>query len=491
MVTSRFYLSALRQSSGKTLVSIGLAAALRARHLRVQTFKKGPDYIDAAWLALASRRPCYHLDPYLAGFPETLRQFTAQANGTDVAFVEGNKGLHDGMALDGSDSNAALAVALDLPVVLVVDVKGMTRGVAPWLFGVLHFAPKVRCAGVVLNRVAGSRHEAKVRAAIDHYLGIPVLGALPHLPTAAAIDERYLGLTPACEDEAAEARVEALRAWLEAGVDLDALLAATQIDDAMPATAPAWAIDAPRDVAAEAIHCSPPFVKVHKRCRLGVRFRLAYPYDKAFSFYYDEDLQRFADLGVELVPFDATTARRLPACDALWLGGGFPERAAAALSANRALRSEITAACRDGLPTYAECGGLIYLAAELRVGDAIYPMCGLFPAEVSLRARPVGRGYVALRPLPDHPWRQAVRDLLETPFLAHEFHYSALRWLGEAPPRFAWLVERGYGIDGRHDGLVAFRTLASYVHLRNLPHWRWTDAFLSASVDAAIAATLA
>lgn len=490
-MASRFYVSALRQSSGKTSVSIGLTAALRARRLRVQPFKKGPDYIDAAWLALAARRPCYHLDPYLTGFSETIRQFATQSDGADVAFVEGNKGLHDGMALDGSDSNAALSVALDLPVVLVVDVKGMTRGVAPWLLGALDFAPKVRCAGLILNRVAGSRHEAKVRAAIDHYVGLPVFGALPQLKATAAIEERYLGLTPACEDEAAESRIEALRTWLEAGVDLDALLAATQTVDCSPAASQTAAAELSQKNDEERGRCAPPFVRVQRRCRLAVRFRLAYPYDKAFHFYYDEDLHRFAELGVELVPFDATSARRLPRCDALWLGGGFPERAAEALSANRALRTEIVAACRDGLPTYAECGGLIFLAELLRVGDAVYPMCGLFPAEISLHARPVGRGYVALHPLPDHPWQQAQQLLNQPPLLAHEFHYTSLRWLERVSPRFAWSVVRGHGIDGCHDGLVIYRTLASYAHLRNLPQWRWTDAFLSASVDAAMAATLA
>ncbi|MCX7893456.1 MAG: AAA family ATPase, partial [Burkholderiales bacterium] len=214
----RFLVSAAHKSSGKTTLSVGLAAALARRGLTVQTFKKGPDYIDPLWLAAASGRPCRNLDFFTGSREEIVATFARFGTRAGVCLVEGNKGLYDGLDLDGSNSNAALAKLVGTPVVLVVDARGMTRGVAPLLLGYRAFDPALAFAGVILNRLGGARHEAKLRAVIEHYTGMPVLGAV-HEDPALGIVERHLGLVPANEAEAAAARIDAIRAAVERQVD--------------------------------------------------------------------------------------------------------------------------------------------------------------------------------------------------------------------------------------------------------------------------------
>lgn len=220
----RLLISAPHKSSGKTTVTLGLCAAYAAAGVRVQPFKKGPDYIDPMWLAHAAGRRCLNLDSYLMDDAALGRCFTDGLRGAELALVEGNKGLHDGMALDGRNSNAALARRLGLPVLLVVDSRGMTRGIAPLLLGFQAFERDIRIGGVILNRVGGSRHEGKLRAAIEHYTDIPVLGAVAD-DARLAMTERHLGLVTCGEVDDAVARVRAMGRIVGQQVDLDAIRA--------------------------------------------------------------------------------------------------------------------------------------------------------------------------------------------------------------------------------------------------------------------------
>ena len=204
---SRFLISAAHKSSGKTTLSIGLVAALAARGQVVQPYKKGPDYIDPMWLGLAADRACYNLDFHVMAREEITESFARHACAADVALVEGNKGLYDGLDLEGGNSNAALARLLGLPVILVIDARGMTRGIAPLILGYQAFDQDLRIAGVILNRVGGSRHEDKLRAVIEHYTDVPVLVAV-HEDPALQIRERHLGLVPSNEAGLAREHVE-------------------------------------------------------------------------------------------------------------------------------------------------------------------------------------------------------------------------------------------------------------------------------------------
>ena len=441
--------SAAHKSSGKTTVTIGLAAALRARGLSVQPFKKGPDYIDPLWLTAAAGRACRNLDLYLSAPDEVRHAFDAGCAGADVALVEGNKGLYDGLSLDGSNSNAALAKLLDLPVVLVLDARGMTRGIAPLILGYQAFDRDVRIAGVILNRLGGARHESKLRAVIEHYTDVAVLGAL-HEDPRLAIDERHLGLIPATEVAQSRERIDRLARAVAAAVELDRLLALGGLS--IPRSAPAAPASAPA----------------------GQRLRIGIARDRAFGFYYPEDLEGLQRAGAELVFFDSLAAPRLPAVDALFIGGGFPEVFAAELSANRSLLADIRSAVERGLPTYAECGGLMLLARSITWNNVTWPMAGAIAADVVMHARPIGRGYVHLNETDASPWPQRFGGTIR----AHEFHHSTLVNV-DPRLRFAYRVERGHGIDGDNDGLVYRNTLASYAHLRSVAGHDWPARFVA------------
>jgi len=451
---NRLFVSAAHKSSGKTTVCIGLCAALRARGEEVQPFKKGPDYIDPLWLGLAAGRPCYNLDPYLSRADEIRAEFAQRTHGASLGLVEGNKGLYDGLDLDGSNSNAALAALLGTPVVLVIDARGMTRGIAPLILGFQAFDKNIRIAGVILNQLGGARHEAKLRAVIAHYTGVPVLGAVQH-DERLTIVERHLGLVPSNEAEAARLHVDEIAARIADQVDLDRLLGVAR------AAAPFAAVPAPSGGAA-ARPGGPPL-------RVGIAR------DAAFGFYYPGDLEALRIAGAELVTFDALRDPLLPSIDALFIGGGFPETHMGALAANATLRAELRAAIEAGLPAYAECGGLMFLARSIEWNGRRADMAGALPVDIVMHPRPVGRGYVHLRETGDGLW--PARDGDAPLIRAHEFHYSSVENLAPGT-RFAYAVERGHGIDGRHDGIVHHNLLASYAHLRDVADHRWARRFV-------------
>lgn len=445
---SRILISAAHKSSGKTTLSIGLCAALRARGLAVQPFKKGPDYIDPMWLGLAAGRRCYNLDFFMCERGEIETGFARRAAGADIAVIEGNKGLYDGLALDGSTSNAALAAVLGAPVVLVIDARGMTRGIAPLILGYQAFDPGIRIAGVILNNLGGSRHESKLRAVIEHYTEVAVVGAVHH-DHRLGIVERHLGLMPSNEAGEADRRVAAIRERVASQVNLDLLLAIAR--SAPPLSAP---LPVPR---------TPP-----------PDLRIAVARDRAFGFYYPDDLEALEAAGAEVVQVDLLRDHALPAVDGLFIGGGFPEVFMGELEANRSMRESVRDAIQGGLPAYAECGGLMYLARSLTWKGRVCAMAGVIPGDVVMHDRPVGRGYVRLSETASAIWPHGGQPPGE--IRAHEFHYSTLENL-PADCDYAYRMLRGHGIDGEHDGLVHKNLLASYTHLRSVPGNNWAARF--------------
>ncbi len=452
----RFLISAARKSSGKTSVSVGLAAELSRRGLAVQTFKKGPDYIDPMWHSAATGRACRNLDFNLSAPEQLCIEFARHGAGANVCLVEGNNGLYDGLDLHGRNSNAALAQLLDLPVVLVLDARGMTRGIAPLILGYQAFDRSISIAGVILSRVGGARHEAKLRAAIEHYTDVPVLGAV-HEDPRLAIAERHIGLVPANEDGAAQTRIALLAAAVARQVDLEQLLAATVSHAPLAAVAP-----------------TPPARRC-VRIPQGLPVVVGVARDRAFGFYYPDDLETLERAGAELLFFDTLRDARLPRVDGLFIGGGFPEMFMRELEANAGLRGEILAAIAAGMPTYAECGGLMYLARSLSWRGDTRRMVGAIAGDVVLHERPVGRGYVKLAPTEAHPWLELGEERTEVP--AHEFHYSSIEGL-PADTHFAYRVTRGHGVDGTSDGIVVNNLLANYSHLRSAGDYDWAARFV-------------
>lgn len=443
-------ISAAHKSSGKTTITLGLCAALARRGLQVQAFKKGPDYIDPMWLAQASGRTCHNLDFYTMGREEILDEFSWRMVGADVGLIEGNKGLYDGLDLDGSNSNAALAALLDAPVVLVLDARGMTRGIAPLVLGYQAFDRDIRIAGVILNKVGGRRHEGKLRAILEHYTDVPVLGAV-HADSGLEIDERHLGLVPSNESARAAERIRHIADAVAGQVDLDHL----------------------QRIAATAGTCQPPEPST-RPAPVPIDVRIGIARDSAFGFYYPGDLEALRSAGAELVEFNTMRDTALPAVDGLFLGGGFPETHMHQLESNTALRHGIRAAIEAGMPAYAECGGLMYLARSIRWREECSEMVGVVPADVVMHEKPQGRGYIQLRETGRGLWPLSGPEPV---IYGHEFHYSSLENL--APDlTYAYEVRRGTGIDGHNDGIVYKNLQANYAHLRDVRNNRWAHRFV-------------
>lgn len=451
-----FLISAAHKSSGKTTITLGLCAAFTSRGLVIQPFKKGPDYIDPLWLSQAAQRPCHNLDFQIMTPAEIQRNVAWYSRDADLCIIEGNMAFYDGIDLEGSNSNAALAKLLQAPVILVLDTHGMTRSIAPLLLGYQAFDPEVYIAGVILNLVGGTRHESKLRATIEHYTDIPVIGAVQRDPSI-IIAERHLGLIPSYEASQAQTKINTIVNRITDQIDLTHLIKIAQ-------QAPKLSL-----VSQEILPPAP--LPTQSAIKIGI-IR-----DAAFGFYYPGDLAALETGGAQLVFIDALHDSHLPPVDALFIGGGFPEVHLEKLSQNHTLKQDIRNAIERGLPVYAECGGLMYLARQLTWQDKTGEMVGALPFDTIMTSRPQGRGYVHLRETGQGLW--PLRDVSGQPtvFHAHEFHHSQVINLPTHLP-FAYEVLRGHGLDGQHDGIIYKNTLASYAHLRDVENNRWTQRFI-------------
>ena len=481
----RVVVAGTSSGAGKTTVACGLIGALRARGLRVQGFKVGPDYIDPSYHALASGRPGRNLDAFLSG-PELMAPLVRHGGaGADIAVVEGVMGLFDGASGRGElASTGHVAKLLDAPVLLVVDASSMARSAAAIVHGYRTFDPQIDVAGVIFNRVGSDTHEALLREALEP-LGIPVVGALRRDDRVTA-PERHLGLVPAGEREGrTHEALATLAAATERYVDLDGVLALARAAPAAPG--PAWSPEpahdptspAARDHSDRAGHRSAPAPPVNGTGRprnASAPTRIAIARGPAFSFHYEENLELLRAAGAELVALDPLRDKALPeGTGALVLAGGFPEVFGAELEANAPLRGEIAAFAAAGRPVLAECGGLLYLARELD-GHA---MCGVVPAA----GRMVGRmtlGYREATALTATPWMDAGEQVR-----GHEFHYSAVEIDVGAPP--AWrLAARGIEREG---GVAVGGVQAGYLHVHWAAHPELAARFVrAAAAKAAVAA---
>ncbi len=450
---SHLLISAAHKSSGKTTISIGLCAALTSMGKIVQPFKKGPDYIDPLWLGRATGRPCHNLDFYTMQREEIQSVFVKQSKGSDIQLIEGNKGLYDGLDLDGSNSNAALATLFHAPVILVIDARGMTRGIAPLILGYQAFDKDINIGGVILNQLGGTRHESKLRNVIEHYTDVKVLGAVQRDPRL-NIDERHLGLMPSNEFEQVSEKIELLSNAVKEQVNLEQVIE-------LAASAPA--VDKSN------------VIEITSRPKLD-GLKIGVVKNEAFGFYYPGDLQAFEDCSVELVEIDTITDKTLPEIDGLFIGGGFPETMLTELEANEAIRQSIKLAIDNGLPTYAECGGLMYLARNISWQGITAKMVGCIPADVVMNEKPQGRGYVQLQATEKFNWPIGDAER-EQQISAHEFHYSSLEDLPEDSD-FAFDVKRGVGITGKKDGYRYKNLLACYSHMRDSRQNHWVSRFV-------------
>lgn len=443
----RLVIAGLKGGSGKTTLSLGLIAAWREGGFAPAPFKKGPDYIDAGWLSAAAGRPCYNLDPFLTGNDRVLTSFIQHFGDAQVAVIEGNRGLYDGMDAAGTFSTAELSKTLQSPVVLVIDCTKATRTVGAMLLGMLKFDGKVAIRGVVLNQVAGARHEKIIREVIANCCGVPVFGAIPKLRNA-LLTERHMGLTPFQEHPEVNAAISLAGDVVRKYVDVEGLkeVALRAAGGGLPAAGPFRQPDPP---------ASGPVIGIIR--------------DSAFQFYYPENFEELRARGARLWEVSALTEKRLPDVDALYIGGGFPETNSIALANNVSFRRSLRKAVESGLPVYAECGGLMYLGESLVLDNERYPMVGVFPLSFSLEGKPQAHGYTVVRAGRVNPFYAR-----GTTLKGHEFHYSkVLGYRRREGMYFAFRMTRGQGIVDGMDGACYKNVLATYTHVHayGTPEW--------------------
>ncbi len=452
----RLTFAALRGGSGKTIASLGVARALARRGQKITVFKKGPDYIDAAWLSQAAGTPCYNLDAFLMSRQTLTGSFYHRAACSDLAVIEGNRGLFDGVDIKGAFSTAQLAGMLGSRIILVVDCTKVTRTAAAMIKGCMDFEPDVSIAGIILNRVAGRRHESILRGAIEEYAGIPVLGKIPRLKQD-PLPMRHLGLTPAFEYRGSEKALDMLADIAEDNIQLHRL----------------------KEIAAPLADCNQQ-VKDDTTSReipapMG-SVKIGVIRDAAFQFYYPENLEALEKRGAELLFLNAVSDSQVPDMHGLYIGGGFPETQAQHLEANMELKHGLRKLIESGLPVYAECGGLMYLGRNLLWKDKKYQMLGVLEWDFVLKRRPVGHGYSVLSFSDNSPFFKK-GDVIK----GHEFHYSLpVPTGGSDNARFCCQVQRGHGFDGRVDGISYRNIFGTYTHIHALGNGKWGENMIKA-----------
>lgn len=432
----RIVIAGTHSGCGKTTVAGGIMAALTARGLKVQPFKVGPDFIDPSHHTKICGRFSRNLDPFMMGEEGCTDTFIRATQGADIAVIEGVMGIYDGV--DGSDlaSTAHVARILQAPVVLVVDAKGMSRSVHALIDGYRRYDPTLVFAGVIFNRVGSPRH----RSMIEPSLSLPAFGYIPRKEDL-VIESRHLGLKMAHE----AGNIGAFGKIIEESCDLDALVAAAR---------------------------QAPLLK--KRIPAGKRTKQAggmvgVALDEAFCFYYQDNLELLSRTGAKLV-FFSPLRDRLPEVDAVYLGGGYPELHLAELESSPCSR-DLRRAAEQGMPLYAECGGLMYLTKEIHT-DKTYRMCGVLPSTAEMTGRIQALGYVKGTGTGEVSYMP-----LSLGMSGHEFHYSRLD--PDADARYAINLSRGKGIIAGKDGMVSQNALGCYTHAY------FTPAFAAKFVKAA------
>lgn len=448
---SSIYVSAAHKSSGKTIVSLGLSRILSNLNQDIQTFKKGPDYIDMGWLSLASRKNSYNLD-FNTQTKKEISNFYDQKK-SNFNIIEGNKGLYDGISISGADDNAAMSMLLDTPVILVIDTEGITRGIAPLLQGYINFEKKCNIKGVILNKVKTERHESKLINSVKEYTDLKILGSIRKNKDL-EISERHLGLIPANEKKIANKKIEQISRIINDSIDRKQFAKI--------------GINFKKNTLSKKNITKTNLLTDKKKIKLGIF------YDKSFGFYYSDDLENFKKYGAEIILINSIKNKKLPIVDALFIGGGFPETNALIIKKNKNLMKDVKNFIDSGKPCYAECGGLMYLSESINYNNKIHKMVGIIPGNIMMAKKPVGRGYVKLKINKNHLWGMKNNSSIN----AHEFHHAKLL-LNKIYKNFAYNVTRGYGINGVSDGFQHKNLLANFSHLRHTKKYPWIKYFLN------------
>lgn len=434
----RIVIAAVNSGSGKTTIVLGLMLALRKQGLRIQPFKVGPDYIDPSYHTQAAGRVSRNLDSWMLSKNTILKLFERNALNADISVIEGVMGLYDGLADTEEGSTAQLAKILKAPVILILDGRSLSRSAAAIVMGYKKFDTKVEIKGVIINNIGSNNHYSYIKSSIEKEAKIPVLGYLPKNPDL-KLPERHLGLVPTPEKKLRGIFYRKLSNLIERHIDLDAIM----------------------KIARQA----PVFIKNSSNKQQGTTFTqkpavIAVAFDEAFNFYYQDNLDILKSLGAKLVKFSPLRDKKLPKeVSGVYIGGGFPELFAIRLSLNKQLIEDINKQARRGLPIYAECGGLMYLAKSIvDFEKKKWPMAGIFEGSVNMGRRLHGLGYVNIETVKDN-----ILSKKGAKARGHVFHWSYLDNLSKKD-NFAYRIKKNTD-EVFYDGLIQGNVLASYAHL--------------------------
>lgn len=450
-------LASLSSGSGKTSLSLGLCRAFVTRGIKLKAYKTGPDYIDTAYLSLASGIPAGNLDFFLSHSDELQEAFRQDAHSYELQFVESAMGFYDGLGKEFYNSASDISAQLKIPVILCIPALAYSSTAAAVAYGLMHLRAGVSCLGFIVTQAKSKRHAQLIAEAITEHLGLRYFGAY-YYRDELHIDSRHLGLAQLQHTLAfseLEARLEVFAQYVEEDLDLDGIL------------------EAVRSYKAQAEHDDS--LKLERDTKLSAsvpKLTLAYAYDEAFSFYYESSL-RYLSKFFKLRPFSPLHDCCLPSCDAVYLGGGYPEVYASGLSDNISMREDIKAKVEYGLPLYAECGGYMYLSRELvdKEGKS-YDMVGIFPGRSRMCSKRSERfGYLVACAQEDTQLTSKGQK-----FRAHEFHYASMEGDGELFECTKLSTQESY-----KSGRSYKSCLASYAHLDLSAHKDFVDSFFAAA----------
>ena len=476
-------IAGLRGGSGKTIVSLGITTAWTKKGYKVSCFKKGPDYIDAGWLSYAAGTPCYNLDTYLCSEEQVTNSFTTHFDDSDIAIVEGNRGLFDAIDTDGRTCTAELAKLLNLPVLLVVDCTKTTRTVAALVMGCMAFDPELNIMGVILNRVAGKRHEGKLKKNIEKFCNLPVLGSVPKLREE-EFPERHMGLITCKEHAKSKECVDTFSRITRDNIDLDAIydicckasrkglkVLNSSTNDSMSSPVSSTRISSEKKINSKNQKSNPASTKIASPTIGIIR-------DSAFQFYYPDNIEALINRGAKIEYISPLSQNTIPEVDAIYMGGGFPETHAQRLAENYDFKAALKELSLKGLPIYAECGGFIFLGQSIEIDQKIYPMTDILPVRFGLSKRPVGHGYTSVKVVSENPFYK--KDEI---IKGHEFRYSTILDIKFKPDEMAFKMERGKGIIDKLDGFYRKNVFATYTHIHSLGTPQWAEGFIKQAVS--------
>ncbi len=460
MQQKRLIISALSGGGGKTFCSLGLCRAFKNLGNTVLPFKKGPDYIDTAWLSLASQRKAYNLDPFFLSEEELRQHFSyvcsQENNNSSVALIEGNRGLYDGKDIEGSASTAELAYILDTPVVLTVDATKATRTLAAIINGIVNFDKRITIIGLIFNNIASSRHEKIIYDSVNHYCESPILGFIPRFKEN-PLPERHLGLVLDSENqEKHENILNNLGNTIQKHINVECLLEK---------------LNSLREI--------PDYIQLQKSKSIQQKSRIGYIKDKAIWFYYTENFEALENEGAELIELSLFNSENWDTIDALYIGGGYPEIYAEEIEKSPLL-AKIKTFADSYMPIYAECGGFMLLSRSIHgissscAEKKSYKMANIFAIDLEFYEKPQGLGYIEAEVNEENFYFS--KENTNNKIKGHEFHYS----LSLTPPNNAvFSLDYGCGMGNKQDGVQYKHTFACYTHIYAPANPCWAANFIN------------